>query len=68
MKNWTIGKRIVFGFAAITLIAVILGVTGYFMFARVSTEVAALSQHALPAVSSLPAKTGTRQVVHSALI
>ena len=50
MKNWTIGKRIVFGFAAITLIAVILGVTGYFMFARVATEVVGLSQHALPAV------------------
>ena len=43
MKNWTIGKRIVFGFAAITLIAMILGVTGYIMFARVATEVGTLS-------------------------
>jgi methyl-accepting chemotaxis protein len=50
MKNWTIGKRIVFGFAATTLIAIILGVTGYIMFARVSGEVNTLSQHALPAV------------------
>ena len=40
----------VFGFAAITLIAMILGVTGYVMFVRVSTQVVALSQHALPAV------------------
>jgi hypothetical protein len=50
MKQWTIGKRIIFGFAALTLIALILGVTGYVMFARVSNEVGTLSQHALPAV------------------
>ena len=50
MNNWTIGKRIVFGFAATTLIAMILGVTGYYMFAKVSTEVATLSQHTMPAV------------------
>ena len=50
MKQWTIGKRIVTGFAAITAIAATLGVTGYIMFVRVSSEVTSLSQHALPAV------------------
>ncbi len=50
MKNWTIGKRIIAGFSAVTLVAALLGITGYVMFVRVSGEVGTLSQHALPAV------------------
>jgi methyl-accepting chemotaxis protein len=50
MKQWTIGKRIIVGFTATTAIAVVLGLVGYIMFSRVSTQVTTLSQHTLPAV------------------
>jgi methyl-accepting chemotaxis protein len=50
MTSWTIGKKITAGFALITAVAAILGITGYAMFTRVSREVGTLSQHALPAV------------------
>ena len=52
MKHWTIGKRIIVGFTAITAIAVVLGLVGYIMFTRVSTQVTTLSQHTLPAVQN----------------
>ena len=52
MKQWTIGKRIIAGFTATTAIAVILGLVGYIMFTRVSTQVTTLSQHTLPAVQN----------------
>ena len=52
MKQWTIGKRIIAGFTATTAIAVILGLVGYVMFTRVSTQVTTLSQHTLPAVQN----------------
>ena len=50
MNQWTIGKRIIAGFTATTAIALILGLVGYVMFTRVSTQVTTLSQHTLPAV------------------
>lgn len=50
MKHWTIGKRIIAGFSAITLIAAALGIVGYVKFAHVADQVGGLSQHALPAV------------------
>jgi methyl-accepting chemotaxis protein len=52
MNQWTIGKRIIAGFTATTAIAVILGLVGYVMFTRVSTQVTTLSQHTLPAVQN----------------
>jgi len=52
MKQWTIGKRIIAGFTATTAIAVVLGLVGYIMFSRVSTQVTTLSQHTLPAVQN----------------
>jgi hypothetical protein len=52
MKSFTIGKRIVIGFGTLTLIVAVLGGLAYLMFSRVSSNVAALSHHSLPAVQN----------------
>ena len=48
--NWTIGKRIILGFSTLTLLIAALGITAYYMFGRVDTQTASLTQHTLPAV------------------
>ena len=65
MNQWTIGKRIIAGFTATTAIAVILGLVGYIMFTRVSTQVTTLSQHTLPAVQN---STGVERAAFECLM
>ncbi len=53
MKNWTIGKRISFGFASIILIAVALGLFAYSRLIAISTHAQDIVGDALPGVYAI---------------
>ena len=48
MKNWTIGKRIVFGFAAITFIAASLGIFTEFQLSRIKQNTSRITDDCIP--------------------
>jgi methyl-accepting chemotaxis protein len=50
MKNWTIGKRITFGFTSVVLIAVALGLFAYRQLSAIDADARAIVGDALPGV------------------
>jgi methyl-accepting chemotaxis protein len=50
MKNWTIGKRIVFGFATLLVISAALGLFGYLRLTRIRTLSDRITGDCLPGV------------------
>ncbi len=48
MKNWTIGKRIIFGFASIILISAILGVFAFVRVNTISHEATHIAKQSIP--------------------
>jgi methyl-accepting chemotaxis protein len=58
MNSWTISRRIIFGFAAMLLISVVLGAIALWRLSGVSQSVAALADNTLPSVLTLRACAG----------
>lgn len=68
MKSWTISRRIIFGFAAVVLITVALGVVALWRLDGVSQSIARLADNTLPAVLNLRECAGrTRDNIYTLL-
>jgi methyl-accepting chemotaxis protein len=69
MNSWTISRRIIFGFAAMLLIAVVLGAVALWRLAGVSQSVAQLADNTLPSILTLREYAGaTRDNIFTILL
>ena len=69
MNSWTISRRIIFGFAAMLLIAVVLGAVALWRLAGVSQSVAQLADNTLPSILALREYAGaTRDNIFTILL
>ena len=48
MKNWTISKRITFGFTILTLLSLIIGLTAYISLGSIKDDADGLIQDSMP--------------------
>ena len=64
MKNWTIGKRLTFGFAGVILITLCVSVYAFIRLGAIQSQVATLAQDSLPGavLMSQIAALGEREV------
>jgi methyl-accepting chemotaxis protein len=53
MKNWTIGKRIIFGFATVLVLVVILAVTSALSLRSIRKDLAMVTEDSLPGVTAM---------------
>ncbi len=53
MKNWTIGKRVTFGFAIIITILAIVGLASFMLLRQIKANQEEVINHALPGISTV---------------
>jgi methyl-accepting chemotaxis protein len=53
MKNWTIGKRVTGGFAAVLAILAVVALTSFILLGQIKTHQQDVISHALPAISTV---------------
>jgi len=69
MNTWTISRRIIFGFAAMVLISVVLGAIALWRLSGVSQSVANLADNTLPSILTLREYAGaTRDNIFTLLL